>query len=140
MPERDGKDQERIAQSKRARASLLAIVDEPHVAQTYIHRADVVLSFSGVTFILFCFRLFTFIEAAPFPSSMCMRPDSHTCSYLTTVCVLTVCFSFFFFSLEMSLFPSIFVPLPFSLCMESTLYLARFFLFRIMFFYLVTTG
>ena len=49
------------------------------------------LSFSGVSFVVFCF--------------------------FTTVCVL---FSFlflpFFVSLEMSLFPSIFVPLPFSLC------------------------
>ena len=51
-------------------------------------------------------------------------------------------FSFLFvpssFSLEMSLFPSIFVPLPFSPCMESTSYD---FPFRMMvFFYLVTTG
>ena len=31
-------------------------------------------------------------------------------------------------TVEMSLFPSIFVPLPYSLCMESTWYLVRFFL------------
>ena len=37
----------------------------------------------------------------------------------------------------MSLFPSIFVPLPLYLCMKSTSY---FFPFRMMFFYLVTTG
>ena len=37
----------------------------------------------------------------------------------------------------MSLFPSIFVPLPFFLCTESTSYV---FPFRMVFFYIVTTG
>ena len=40
-------------------------------------------------------------------------------------------------ALEMLLFPSIFFPLPFSLCMESTPYV---FPFRMVFFYLTTTG
>ena len=44
---------------------------------------------------------------------------------------------FFFVSLEMSLFQSTFVPLPFCLCMESTSYG---FPFRVISFYLVTTG
>ena len=44
---------------------------------------------------------------------------------------------FFFAPLKMSLFPSIFVPLTFSLCMESKSYV---FSFRMVFFYLVTTG
>ena len=54
------------------------------------------------------FRFYAFTEAAALRSivvrsSICMRPDSHTCF-----------FSFFSsFFLEMSLFPSIFVPLPF---------------------------
>ena len=40
MPERDGKDKgEDIAQSKRARAGLLALVDRPQVARTCILRA-----------------------------------------------------------------------------------------------------
>ena len=53
------------------------------------------LSFSDVTFVLFCF--------------------------VTSVCVLfRFRFFLFFVSLEMSLFPSIFVPLPFSLCMQSS--------------------
>ena len=39
MPERDGKDKERIAQSKRARAGSLALVDKPQVARTCILRA-----------------------------------------------------------------------------------------------------
>ena len=43
----------------------------------------------------------------------------------------------FFLFLEMSLFQSICVSLPFSLCMESTSYV---FPFRVVFFYLVTTG
>ena len=39
MPEREGKDQERIVQSKRARAGSLALVDQPQVAITCILRA-----------------------------------------------------------------------------------------------------
>ena len=68
--------------------------------------ACVMPSFSGVTFALFRFCIYTFIEAAGGPSfnrsSICRRPDSHT--------------SFFFFpfaSLKMSLFPSICVSLLF---------------------------
>ena len=37
----------------------------------------------------------------------------------------------------MSFFPNILVPVPFSLCMESTSYISP---FRIVFFYFVTTG
>ena len=44
-----GGTKERIAQSKRARAGSLAIVDWPQVAQTCILQADVVLYFSGVS-------------------------------------------------------------------------------------------
>ena len=69
------------------------------------------LSFSGVT--LFC------LVSLPLSASF------------------FVSISFSFFSLEMSLCPSIFVPLPFSLSMESTSY---FFSFRMVFFYLLTTG
>ena len=61
--------------------------------------------------------------------SICRRPDSHTCFFLFVP----------FVSLEMSFFPIrvFFVPLPFSLCMESTPYVLS---FRMVFFYLVTTG
>ena len=48
-----GRTKERISQSKRARAGSLAIVDEPQMARTCIPQADVVLSFSGVRFVLF---------------------------------------------------------------------------------------
>ena len=69
--------------------------------------------FSGVTFVLLCFAFvfLAFSEAAVLRSivlrsSICMRPDSHAQLPLSS--------SFFVFvSLEMSLFPSIFVPLPF---------------------------
>ena len=48
---------ERITQNKRARAGSLALVDWPQVARiTCILLADaVLLSLSGVTFVLFCF-------------------------------------------------------------------------------------
>ena len=39
ISERDGKDKDRIAQSKRARAGSLALVDKPQVARTCILRA-----------------------------------------------------------------------------------------------------
>ena len=71
----------------------------------------------------------------------------YVCKFVLLFCFLTttivrVLFSFFHFfvlfsSLEMSLFPSIFVPLLFSLCMESTSYV---FSFPMVFFYVVTTG
>ena len=62
---------ERIAQSKRARAGLLALVDYPQVARTCILWAfglqiDAITSFSGVTFVLFCVALLRF-------SSLCFR-------------------------------------------------------------------
>ena len=96
-PNVTGRTKERTAQSKRARAGSLAIVDSPQVARTCILQADVVLSFSGVTFIL-CF--------------------------VTTVCVLfRSCFFLFFVSLEMSLFPSIFCTITvFSLYGEYVVY------------------
>ena len=62
--------------------------------------------------------------------SIYRRPDSHTCFFLFVI----------FVSLEMSLFPSFFCTTAvFSLqqCMESTPYAHS---FRLVFFYLVTTG
>ena len=55
-PNVTGRAKERIAQSKRARAGSLVIVDQPQVVQTCILRVDVVLSFSGLTYALFLFR------------------------------------------------------------------------------------
>ena len=88
-------------------------------------------SFSGRTFILFRFRLnsYTFIVAAALRSVILQYAGAPTATRVSSL--------FPFVSLEMSLFRSIFVPLPFSLCMESTSYV---FSFRVVFIYLVTTG
>ena len=93
-------------------------------------------SFSGVTFVLFCFPLlffclyYAFVGAAALRSnrpSMCRRPDSHTCFFIF----------FPFVYLEMSLFPNIFLPFPLFLCMETTSFVLP---SRMVFFYPVTTG
>ena len=114
--------------------------------------ADVMSSFSGVTFVQFCFGFLVILSLKPrsfvllfFVLRYACTPTA-TCSYLTTsyvyfvttVCVLfRFCFFLFFVSLEMSLFPSIFVPLPFSLYIESTPYVS---FLPDGVFYLVTTG
>ena len=71
------------------------------------------------------------LKPRPFPSfnrPSIRRLDSHTCFF----------FFFPFVYLEISLFPSIFVLFPLSLCcIESTSYVLS---FRMVFFYLVTTG
>ena len=54
-PNVTGRTKESLAQSKRARAGSPAIADQPQVARTCILQADIVLSFSGATFVLFCF-------------------------------------------------------------------------------------
>ena len=109
----------RIAQSKRARAGSLAIVDQPQVARTCILRADIVLSFSGVTHVLICFA-FVFL-----PSPKKPRPFV----YPTIVCVL---FWFLFLPFFVSSFFCFFRDVAFSecflyfyrfaLCMESRSY------------------
>ena len=106
-----GSTKERIARSKRASAgSLAAIVGYPQVARTCMLQAGVVLSFSGIPFVSFCF---------------------------TFICVL---FSFlvlsFFVSMEMSLLPFFCTITVFSLY-GSTSYV---FPFRMVFFYRVITG
>ena len=109
-----GQGEDRIAQSKRARGGSLAIVDGPQINGPNLYTPGVWFAdatSSGVTlvFVLLRFRLYAFTEAAVLrsivlrSSSICMRPNINTC------------FSFFFFYFigKMSLFPSIFVPLPF---------------------------
>ena len=64
-PNVTARTKKRIVQSKRVRAGSLAIVDyKPKVARTCILGVDVVLSFSGVTFVSlsFRFRIFYFYE------------------------------------------------------------------------------
>ena len=100
---------------------------------------------SSFLFVLFRFRLFAFTGAAALCSTVlrsliCARPDSHTqlpnnCLGLLFIFVS----SFFLFLWRCRFFPSIFVPLPpFCLCMVESTYLL--FPFRMVFFYLVTTG
>ena len=78
------------------------------------------LSFSGVTFVLFCFVSVFLLSLKPRPFVQSFFVLRYACaptatrSYLTTVCVLfVVVVVVVFVSLDMSLFPSIFVPLPF---------------------------
>ena len=87
------------------------------------------LSFYSVMFVLFRFRLYTFIEAAALRSIVLRYAGTPTATRVFSL--------FLFVSLEVSLFPSSFVSLPFSLCMKSTSYV---FPFRMVFFYLVATG
>ena len=90
---------------------LLAIIDEPQVTRTCIHQANAVLSFSGVTFVLFCFLT-------------------------TVVCVLfRFCFFLFLFYLETFLSTSIFYSYVWRIR-----HIARFSFRVIVIFYLVTTG
>ena len=99
-PNVTGRTKKRIAQSKRARAGSLALIDKLQVARTCILQADIVLSFSGVTFALFCF--------------------------VTTVCVLFVSVSSFFWGGgDVAFFPEYFCTIAvFSLYGE---YVVRFF-------------
>ena len=91
-----GSTKERIAQSKRARAGSLAIVDYPRefvTSERLICRYHVVFLWCNVCFLLFRLRLFAFTEAEVLRSivlrsSICIRLDSHTCFFLF----------FFFFS------------------------------------------
>ena len=149
--------------------------------------ADATTSFSGVIFVLFCFVFVFMVSLKPRPfvqsSFDFRRSDSHTCFFLSfslflfiiwrcrfflvflvplplslcmesTSYVLSFRMVFFYryagapiaarvsffltcVYLEMWPFPSIFVPLPLFLCMESTSYVLS---FRMVFFYLVNTG
>ena len=85
-------------------------------------------SFSGVTFVLFCFVFvfYAFLEAAAL-RSIVLR-------YAGAPIATRVSFSFFGDVASSEYF---FVPFSLSLCMESTSYVLS---FRMVFFYLVTTG
>ena len=90
---------------------------------------------------MFRFRPFAFTEAVALLQSFfvlryaCAPTAAHA---VTTVRPFSFSFRpFFLVSLKMSLFPNLFISLPFSLCMESTSYV---FFFRVVCFYLVTTG
>ena len=123
-----GRTKERIAQSKRARAGSLALVDY-QVATSGVNLyppgvwfADVMTSFSGVTFDLFCFFFVFMLSLMPRPFVQSSFDMQEGAPIATRV-------SFFllpFFYLDMSLFPSIFCTIAFfSLYKE---YLVRSFL------------
>ena len=65
-PNMTGRIQERISQSKRARAGSLAVFDQPQVALTCtpgtFFLADVVSPFFGVTLLVFLLDLFCFVH------------------------------------------------------------------------------
>ena len=97
------------------------------------------LSFSGITLVLFRFRLFAFTEAVALRSIVLRSVLRYACvptvtrSYLTTVCVLfRFCFSGNVAFSEYFCFITVF-----SLYKE---YVVCFFSFRMVFFYHVTTG
>ena len=107
-----------------------------------------VLSFFGVTLVLFCFVFVFLLSLKPLPFVQMFFVLRYSCaptatrSYLTIVCVFfCFCFYFFFFLWRCRFFRILLLypTLLFSLInsMESTSYV---FPFRMVFFYLVTTG
>ena len=69
-PNVTGRTKKRIAQSKRARAGSLALVDKPQVALTCILRAfslQMPWRFSGVTFVLFASFFVSMLSLKPRP-------------------------------------------------------------------------
>ena len=94
-------------------------IQEVVARTTCILRADLVLPFSAVTFVLLCFVfvILPFVKSFLVLRYGCAPTATH--SYLPDNCLRPFSFSFlpFFISLEISLFPTIFVH--FSLCMES---------------------
>ena len=65
-PNVTGRTKERIAQSKRARAGSLALLTSHKWRELGVWFADVMTSFSGVPFVLFCFVFvyYAFVESA----------------------------------------------------------------------------
>ena len=82
-------------------------------------------------FVLFRFRLYAFVEAAALRSTVLRYAGApiatHTCFFLFSFLLVWRC----------RVFRVFFVPLPFSLCMESTSYVLS---SRLVFSYLVTRG
>ena len=106
-PNVTGRTNGRIAQSKRARAGSLALVDKPPVARTCILRAFGLQIpwrlFLVPPFVLFLllFRLYASVKAAAL-RSIVLR-------YAGAPIATRVSFFFPFVHLEMSIFPSIFL-------------------------------
>ena len=107
-------------------------------------RCHVVVLWGYVCFVLFRFRLFAFTEAAALRSIVlrCARASIATRSYLTTVCIL-LCFRLFFYLVFLFFFGFVAFS-EYFLYHQRFLFVWRvcrtFFFFRVVFFYLVTTG
>ena len=129
-----GRAKERIAQSKRARAGSLAIIDATSGANLYppgVWFADVMSSFSRVTFALFCLVFVIML-------SLKVRPFVQSFFVLRYACVPTATFvSSFLPFFGHAAFPRFLYHNRFCPFMESTPYV---FPFRMVFFYVVTTG
>ena len=136
-PNVTGRTKKRVAQSKRAHAGSLALVDQPQVARICILRAfGLQMSwrfFSGVMFVLFCFvfRLYAFVEAAALRSIVLRCAGVPIATRVSFFYV----FPFYFFLFGGVAFSKYFSA--FSLCGE---YVVHSFLPDGVFFYLVTTG
>ena len=133
MPERDGKDRGEDS-PKQAGSCWFA---RPCILRAFgllQIRCHAVFISCHSCFVLLRFRLYAFVEAAA------LRSIAH--QYAGAL--IATRFPPPFVYLEMSLFPSIFVPLTFSLCMESTSYVLSFrmvfFPFEWCFSTFVTTG
>ena len=133
-PNVTGRTKEKIAQSKRARAGSLTLVDYPQVARTCILRAciwfaDVMTSFSSVTFVLFLlrFRLHAFFVEAATLRSIVLRYAGAP--------IATRVFFFFFLDVAFSEYVLYHFRFLFVWRVRRT-----FFSFRMVFFHLVTTG
>ena len=130
-PNLTGNTKERIAESKRARAGPFTLLishkwRELVSSGRLVCRKHAVFLWCYVRLVLLRFRRNTFIGAAVFCflvfcASICTHPDSHTqlpnnCLRLQAFCYhclrpFSFLFLTFFVSLEMSLFPSVFVSL-----------------------------
>ena len=134
-PNVTGRTKERIAQSKRAHRTLCSPLLTSHKWRELVPYGSLVCRCHDVflwcyvwldfALLCFAFRLYAFVEAAALRSIILRYAGAP---------IATRFFSPF---PEMSLFPSIFCAFPLSPCMESTSYVLS---FRMVFFYLVTTG
>ena len=125
MSERDGKDQGEDS-PKQAGSCWFA---RPCRLATSGAFADAMWCY--LCFVLLRFRLYAFVEAAALRSTVLRCAGApiatHTCFFLFSFLLIWRC----------RVFRVFFVPLPFSLCMESTSYVLS---SRLVFFYLVKRG
>ena len=131
MPERDGNDQGEDS-PKQAGSCWFArpcklVTSGANLYPPGVWFADVMTSFSGVTFVLFCFvfvfmlslKSRSFVQSSFVQSSFDMQAPRNPHVFLSSS------FSFNLFG-DIAFSEYFFVPLPFSLCIESTSYVLSF--------------